>query len=69
MAILMALESEKVEILGLTIVHGNVNVDTGAKNAVRLVEMAGQGHVSVRVGQFHSLICHVKYVALSLVWH
>lgn len=50
MAILMALESKDLDVFGLTIVHGNVNVDLGSKNAIRILEMANQGHVSVGMG-------------------
>lgn len=41
MAILFALRSPAVEVLGITTVFGNVTLDNATKNALTLVELAG----------------------------
>jgi inosine-uridine nucleoside N-ribohydrolase len=41
MAILFALRSPALEVLGVTTVFGNADIDTATSNALRLVELAG----------------------------
>ncbi|MEM8797617.1 MAG: nucleoside hydrolase [Pseudomonadota bacterium] len=42
MAILFALTHPEIELLGLTAIFGNVTVDIGTRNALRLSELAGK---------------------------
>lgn len=42
MALIMAMESEALEVVGITTCFGNVYADTATTNALRLVEMAGK---------------------------
>lgn len=50
MAILAALHSPDLEVLGLTTVFGNTEVDLCALNALRLVELEGNNHIPVTKG-------------------
>lgn len=50
MAILFALRSPELEVIGLTSVFGNANVDITTQNALRLVELEGNGHIPVAKG-------------------
>jgi len=50
MAILAALRSPDLEVLGLTAVFGNTEVDLCALNALRLVELEGNDHIPVAKG-------------------
>ena len=47
MAILTAMNSEEVEVIGLTTVFGNVYTDTATKNAFKLLEVAGRKQVAL----------------------
>ena len=49
-AILMALASPEVEVVGLTTVGGNVSLAQGTRNALALLEFTGSGHVPVARG-------------------
>ena len=49
-ALLLALASPKIEVLGITTVAGNVSVEQTADNARRIVELAGRGEVKVFAG-------------------
>ncbi|MFE0755518.1 nucleoside hydrolase [Inquilinus sp. NPDC058860] len=49
-AILLALASPELEVLGLTTVAGNVPVAVTAANARRVVELAGRSEIPVRAG-------------------
>jgi inosine-uridine nucleoside N-ribohydrolase len=42
MAILFALRSSALEVLGITTVFGNADIEVGTANALRLVELAGR---------------------------
>ncbi|MBK5299111.1 MAG: nucleoside hydrolase [Vicinamibacteria bacterium] len=55
MAILFALRSPALEVLGITTVFGNAHIDMGTANALRLVELAGRD-VPVARGAAHPLI-------------
>ncbi|GMH38210.1 hypothetical protein BSKO_06094 [Bryopsis sp. KO-2023] len=50
MAILIAMESPEVEIIGLTTVHGNLPTREATKNALRLMELSGHDDVPVAEG-------------------
>lgn len=50
LAILYAVRSPECELLGIGTVRGNVDAETGALNALRVLEVAGAGHVPVAVG-------------------
>jgi len=50
MAILAALHSPDIEVLGLTTVFGNTAVELCSQNALRLVELEGNEHVPVAQG-------------------
>ena len=49
-AILLALNSPEVEVIGVTVVQGNVPVDHGYPNAVHLLELVGCRDVPVLAG-------------------
>ena len=50
MAILYALNSEGVDLEGITLVHGNVPISHSWPNAQHLLSLAGRGDVSVHTG-------------------
>jgi len=50
MGILLAFASPEVEIAGFSAVYGNTGVDVTAKNALRLVELAGHPEIPVAAG-------------------
>ena len=56
MAILAALHSPELEVLGLTTMFGNTAVDLCSQNALRLVELEGNDHVPVAQGCAQPLV-------------
>jgi len=56
MAILFALRSPELEVLGLSAVYGNTDVEYTAQNALRLVELEGNQHIPVAQGAARPLI-------------
>jgi purine nucleosidase len=50
LAILMALRSPELEIVGLTTVSGNVPLDQATENALKVLELAGRTDVPVCMG-------------------
>ena len=50
LAIMLALESPEVEVVGITVVAGNSPVELGFKNAKRILEFMGRLDVPVYVG-------------------
>ena len=50
MAILAALHSPDLDVLGLTTVFGNTEVELCSLNALRLVELEGNDHIPVAQG-------------------
>jgi inosine-uridine nucleoside N-ribohydrolase len=50
MALLLALASPELELLGVTTVHGNTTLDRSTANALRVLEFAGRGDVPVAAG-------------------
>jgi inosine-uridine nucleoside N-ribohydrolase len=55
-ALLLALASPEVELLGVTTVHGNQTLDKTTTNALRILELAGRGDVEVAAGAHLPLI-------------
>ncbi|AWV99632.1 nucleoside hydrolase [Arcticibacterium luteifluviistationis] len=50
MAIQFALNSPELEVIGLTTVYGNVNLELTTANALKLLEAAGRGDIPVAKG-------------------
>lgn len=63
MAILFALQSPELEVVGLTSVFGNVYTDLATQNALRLAEFAGRPDLPVAHGAELPLIAPLEYVA------
>ena len=55
-ALLLALASAEVELLGVTTVAGNQTVDKTTANALRVLELAGRGDVPVAAGAPRPLV-------------
>jgi inosine-uridine nucleoside N-ribohydrolase len=55
-AILLALASPEVELLGITTVHGNQTLDKTTLNALKVLELAGRGDVPVARGAERPLV-------------
>ncbi len=49
-ALLLALASPEVELIGVTTVYGNQTVDKTTANAIRVLELAGRGDLPVAAG-------------------
>ena len=56
MAILLALNSPELDVKALTVVAGNVVVEQGLENALKLVSLAGRCDVLVAKGASHPLV-------------
>ena len=63
MAILFALRSSELEVVGLTTVFGNAYVDITALNALRLIELEGHAHIPVAKGAGRPLVNPRRRVA------
>lgn len=63
MAILFALKSPEVDLVGLTTVFGNVYTELATENALRLVEFAGRSDIPVAHGAALPLVVPLEYVA------
>ncbi|RYE64298.1 MAG: nucleoside hydrolase, partial [Oxalobacteraceae bacterium] len=55
-AILMALASPELEVLGITVVAGNVCLEDTVRNACKLVSVSGLRHVPVHAGAAGPLV-------------
>jgi inosine-uridine nucleoside N-ribohydrolase len=55
-ALLLALASPEVELLGVTTVHGNQTLDKTTANALRVLELAGREDVPVAAGADRPLV-------------
>lgn len=55
-AILLALSSPELEVLGITTVAGNVPLDLTTKNALKVCELAGRSDVKVYAGAARPLV-------------
>jgi inosine-uridine nucleoside N-ribohydrolase len=49
-ALLLALASPEVDLVGVTTVHGNTSLQKTTRNALRVLELAGRGDVPVAAG-------------------
>jgi inosine-uridine nucleoside N-ribohydrolase len=56
MALLLALASPELELLGVTTVHGNQTLDKTTANALRVLEFAGRGDLPVAAGADRPLV-------------
>jgi purine nucleosidase len=56
MAILLALASPELEVLGITTVHGNQTLDKTTANALRVLELAGRTDIPVAAGAERPLV-------------
>lgn len=56
LALMLAVRSEEIELVGVGTVAGNVDAMTAARNTLRVLEVAGAGHVPVAVGATAPLI-------------
>jgi inosine-uridine nucleoside N-ribohydrolase len=63
MALLLALASPELELLGVTTVHGNQTLDKTTVNALRVLELAGRGDVAVAAGADRPLTREPKVAA------
>ena len=54
-ALLLALGSPEVELLGVTTVHGNQTLEKTTKNALRVLELAGRTEIPVAAGAHRPL--------------
>jgi uridine nucleosidase len=63
MAILLALKSPEIEVVGLTTIFGNVHTDLATQNALRLVEFAGRPDIPVAHGAELPLLVPLAGVA------
>jgi pyrimidine-specific ribonucleoside hydrolase len=64
-ALLLALASPEVELLGVTSVAGNQTLDKTTANAIRVLELAGRAEVPVAAGADRPLV-RERYVAANV---
>jgi inosine-uridine nucleoside N-ribohydrolase len=50
LALILALRSPELDVKGITVVHGNVSVDQGTANALKVLELVGRTDVPVASG-------------------
>jgi len=62
-AILLALASPEVELLGITTVHGNQTLDKTTENALRVLELAGRSDIPVARGADRPLVRELSVAA------
>ncbi len=55
-ALLLALASPEIELLGVTTVHGNQTLEKTTANAIRILEFAGRGEIPVAAGADRPLV-------------
>ena len=65
-AIILALNSPEIQVDGLTVVAGNVPVERGLENALKIVSLAGRCDVAVARGAEHPL--NQKLITAEF-WH
>ena len=68
-ALLLALASPEVELLGVTTTHGNQTLEKTTANAIRVLEAAGRGEIPVAAGADRPLVRELyvaEYVHASL---
>jgi inosine-uridine nucleoside N-ribohydrolase len=62
-ALLLALASPEVDLLGVTTVHGNQTLDKTTENALRVLELAGRSDVAVARGADRPLVRELHVAA------
>jgi inosine-uridine nucleoside N-ribohydrolase len=62
-AILLALASPEVELLGVTTVAGNASLENTTANAIRVLELAGRGEIPVAAGADRPLVREPRVAA------
>jgi purine nucleosidase/pyrimidine-specific ribonucleoside hydrolase len=62
-ALLLALASPEVELLGVTTVHGNQTLAKTTANALRVLELAGRGDIPVAAGAGRPLVRELTVAA------
>jgi inosine-uridine nucleoside N-ribohydrolase len=63
MALLLALASPELDLLGVSTVHGNQTLEKTTANALRVLEFAGRGDVPVAAGAHRPLLREPKVAA------
>ncbi len=63
MALLLALQSPEVELLGVTTVAGNQTLERTTANALRVLEFAGRGDIPVAAGADRPLVRELSVAA------
>ena len=63
MALLFALASPEIDVVGLTTIFGNVHTATATENALRLLDFAGRDDIPVAHGADRPLHVPLDYVA------
>lgn len=56
LALILALNSPEIEVVGLTIVSGNVKADQGARNALKVLKLMNREDIPVYIGEELPLI-------------
>lgn len=56
LALILAIKSNELNILGITIVSGNVPALQGAKNAKRILKLLGKEEIKIYVGEEYPLV-------------
>lgn len=64
LALILALRSPEVNVRGITTVHGNVPVEQGTRNAMRVLDLAGRGDVPVASGAAVPLLRELRTAEL-----
>jgi len=62
-ALLLALASPEVELVGVTTVAGNQTLDKTTANAIRVLELAGRGEIPVAAGADRPLVRELRVAA------
>jgi len=60
LAILLALRSPELEVVGLSAIFGNTTVDHTAQNALRLIELEGHGDIPVAKGASTPMVVPIR---------
>ena len=60
MAILLAFKSPELEVVGLTTVFGNTNIDATTRNALNLLDLAGRADIPVAKGAGRPMVAAHK---------
>ena len=63
MALLLALGSPELEVVGVTTVHGNQTLEKTTANALRVLELAGRSDIPVAAGAERPLVNEVSVAA------